>query len=135
MQKKFLGTKYVWGAKGPKAFDCSGFTGYVFKNFGYNIGPNSTTQATRGKKIDIAEARVGDLMFFSRPGTGRRVGHVGVVIETNPEDGTLKFIHASGKKGVTIQQFPDRGYYNRRFLHARRVIDEDNLPQLSSSGE
>lgn len=125
--RKFLGTKYVWGAKGPRAFDCSGFTGYVFKNFGYNIGGNSREQATRGQKVDIKEARVGDLMFFSRPRGGKTVGHVGMVIDVDPDNGTLKFIHASTKKGVTIQQFPDSGHYNRRFLQVRRVIDEDKL--------
>ncbi len=125
--KKFLGTKYVWGAKGPKAFDCSGFTGYVFKNFGYDIGPCSRVQATRGEKVDIKDARVGDLMFFSRPGGGKTVGHVGMVIDVDPENGSLKFIHASSKKGVTIQQFPDSGHYNRRFLQVRRVIDDSKL--------
>lgn len=124
--RKYLGTRYVWGAKGPNAFDCSGFTGYVFRNFGYDIGANSRIQATRGKKVDIKDARVGDLMFFSRPKGGKTVGHVGMVIDVNP-DGSLKFIHASSRKGVTIQQFPDNGHYNRRFLQVRRVIDENQL--------
>jgi len=29
--KKFLGNKYVWGATGPKTFDCSGFTQKVYR--------------------------------------------------------------------------------------------------------
>lgn len=29
--KKYLGKPYVYGATGPRAFDCSGFTGYVYK--------------------------------------------------------------------------------------------------------
>ena len=29
--KQFLGNKYVWGATGPKTFDCSGFTQKVYK--------------------------------------------------------------------------------------------------------
>ena len=28
---KFLGRRYVWGSTGPKTFDCSGFTSYVFR--------------------------------------------------------------------------------------------------------
>ncbi|MDE6303959.1 MAG: C40 family peptidase, partial [Paramuribaculum sp.] len=36
--KQFLGTRYRSGAKGPKAFDCSGFTSYVFKNFSLSLG-------------------------------------------------------------------------------------------------
>ena len=32
--KQFLGTPYVYGANGPKSFDCSGFTKYVYSHFG-----------------------------------------------------------------------------------------------------
>ena len=32
--KQYLGCKYVYGGSGPSTFDCSGFTMYVFKNFG-----------------------------------------------------------------------------------------------------
>lgn len=122
----FMGTPYVWGAKGPRAFDCSGFTGYVFKNFGVNIGSHSRAQATYGKQVDIADAKVGDLMFFSRPKGGKTVGHVGMVVDVDRDNGTLKFIHASSRKGVVVQQFPDNGHYNKRFLQIRRVIDEDS---------
>jgi len=32
-----LGTKYVWAANGPNAFDCSGFTKYVFREIGIEL--------------------------------------------------------------------------------------------------
>ena len=38
---KFLGTRYRRGASGPSAFDCSGFVGYVFKKFGFNLSRSS----------------------------------------------------------------------------------------------
>lgn len=128
----FVGTPYRWGATGPKRFDCSGFTSWVFKHFGYDIGRTSRNQSAKGQKIGLDEVRVGDLMFFSRPGTGKNVGHVGMVVDVSPEDGSLKFIHASSRKGVTVQKYPDNGYYQRRFLHVRRVIDE---PQEQANNE
>lgn len=131
--KKFLGRPYRWGAKGPKAFDCSGLTGYVYKNFGLNIGGNSRHQAVNGQKIKITEANPGDLMFFSGRRGGRTVGHVGMVVEVDSAAGTLKFIHASTKRGVTIQKFPDHGYYSRHFLHAKRMIDHSSHQELASS--
>ncbi len=40
--RTFIGTPYLWGASGPNQFDCSGFTSYVFREFGYNLPHNST---------------------------------------------------------------------------------------------
>lgn len=125
--KRYIGTPYRYGATGPKRFDCSGFTSWVFNNFGYDIGRTSRNQSASGEKVELSEVRVGDLMFFSRPRGGKTVGHVGMVIDVNSEDGTLQFIHASTSKGVTVTQFPDSGYFNRRFLHVGRVVDETKL--------
>ena len=127
--KKYLGCRYVHGGKGPKVFDCSGFTSYVFRNFGYSLSPASRMQGTQGSRVSggIKNAEVGDLIFFSGRAGGRTVGHVGMVIEVNEITGAVKFIHASCKKGITIQRFPDGGYYSRHFLHVQRVIDQPQL--------
>lgn len=124
--KNYLGTRYRHGAKGPKAFDCSGFTSYVFKKFGYQLSPSSRMQCSQGARVDIADVEVGDLMFFSGRRGGSTVGHVGMVIDVNREDGTLRFIHASSSKGVVIQNYPDGAYYSRHFLHVQRVIDHES---------
>lgn len=122
--KKYLGTRYVGGGKGPSGFDCSGFTSYIFRNFGYVLNPGSRLQCNQGEAVSINDVEVGDLMFFSGHRGGKNVGHVGMVVDVDRANGTLKFIHASSSKGVVIQNFPDGGYYSRRFLHARRVLDE-----------
>ena len=76
------------------------------------------------KKINIDNLEPGDLLFFSCNSSGRgNVGHVAIVAEVNKDNGTCKFIHASVKKGVTFQNFPDGGYYDRHFIGARRVLD------------
>ncbi|MDE6859961.1 MAG: C40 family peptidase [Duncaniella sp.] len=122
---KFLGTRYRLGAAGPKAFDCSGFVGYVFKQFGITLNRSSRAQYSQGEKVDKQDIKPGDLMFFSSRSSGKgRVGHVAMVVDVN-EDGTLTFIHASTKKGVTYQKFPDNGYYSRHFIGARRIIGSE----------
>lgn len=119
-----LGRRYVWGAVGPKTFDCSGFTSYVFRNHGIELPRTSRMQYTRGTKVDRDELKAGDLMFFSSPRTSKGVvGHVGIVTDVN-DDGSVTFIHASTKKGITYQRFPDNGYYSRNYIGAKRVIDD-----------
>lgn len=121
--KIFIGTRYRRGAKGPKAFDCSGFTSYVFRKFGYSLSPASHLQGTQGEKIKLDEAQPGDLIFFSGRRAGSRIGHVGMVVEAG--DGKVRFIHASTSQGVRIDIYPDGGYYSLRFIGVRRVICHD----------
>lgn len=131
--KQYLGTRYRRGGKGPNGFDCSGFTSYVFRNFGYVLSPASRMQGVQGEDVDIADVEVGDLMFFSGRAGGNTVGHVGMVVDVDRENGTCRFIHASSSQGVVIQQFPDGGYYSRRYLHSRRVLAEDVAEPLAST--
>ena len=120
---RFLGTRYSLGAAGPKAFDCSGFTSYVFKNFGISLSRSSRDQFLQGEKVSANNLRPGDLLFFSSRSSGRgNVGHVAIVASVDHATGTCQFIHASTKKGVTYQKFPDNGYYSRNFIGARRIL-------------
>ncbi|MBD5316733.1 MAG: C40 family peptidase [Bacteroides sp.] len=121
---KFLGTRYRRGATGPSAFDCSGFTSYVFRNFGITLSRTSSSQYKQGTKVNVKNLRPGDLLFFSCHSSGRgNVGHVAMVASVDKENGTCEFIHASVKRGVTYQKFPDGGYYDRHFIGAKRVLD------------
>lgn len=135
--QRFLGVRYRHGAKGPSAFDCSGFTSYVFNNFGLSLSPSSRAQGVQGHAVDKSDVMVGDLMFFSGRRGGKIIGHVGMVIDVDQESGMIKFIHAATKTGVEIQSFPDNGYYSKRFLQFRRVIDADGplaLPEMAHDG-
>jgi cell wall-associated NlpC family hydrolase len=118
--KKELGKRYVWGATGPKTFDCSGFTMKVFRKAGINLPRVSRSQAKVGAKVAFNELQRGDMVFFDteKHRTGR-VNHVGIYLE----DG--KFIHASsGNKKVVITSFDKKKFYKNRFLWGRRVIKE-----------
>lgn len=117
--RSHIGKRYVHGAKGPNAFDCSGFTSYVYKQFGYNISPGSRIQYTQGTPVARNELRKGDLVFFTSPRSGKEVGHVGIVVSADNETGNFKFIHAS-IRGVKISDF--EGYYVPRYVGAKRII-------------
>lgn len=120
--KKFMGTRYVRGGKSPKGFDCSGFTGYVFRQFGYNLSASSAAQATQGVQIKREEAEPGDLLFFTgRNSRSGRVGHVGIVIDNDAVTGEITFIHASVSSGISIDRV-SAPYYAKRFLSVRRVF-------------
>lgn len=116
-----LGARYRSGSKGPNAFDCSGFTSYVFKQLGEgNIGCSSRDQYARNMPVSRSDMRRGDLVFFTSPRSGRKVGHVGIVVDVDPINNTFNFIHASSSEGVKISNSND-GFYARRFIGVRRV--------------
>ncbi|MDE6268535.1 MAG: C40 family peptidase [Muribaculaceae bacterium] len=119
---KFMGLRYRRGGKTEKGFDCSGFTGYVFRQFGYKLGASSGNQYMQGEKIDSKlDVEPGDLVFFGGRGAGARVGHVGIAVSTDPETGVITFIHSATSSGIRLDKTSDP-YYSRRYLGARRVI-------------
>ncbi len=118
--KNYIGLHYRRGGKTPKGFDCSGFTSYVFKQFGLPLNASSRSQYTQGDGIVKEELLPGDLVFFSgRRGGTKTVGHVGIVVEVNA-DGTFKFIHSAISSGITISDSTEP-YYRNRYVGARRV--------------
>ena len=119
---RHIGKPYRHGMKGPNAFDCSGFSSYVYKQFGYSISPSSRHQYTEGVSVDRKHLRKGDLVFFTSRSSGSNVGHVGIVVSADNATGSFKFIHAS-IKGVRINEC--EGYYEKRYVGARRIITND----------
>lgn len=121
--RKFMGTRYVSGGKSPKGFDCSGFTSYVYRQFGVNLSTSSSGQYGQGTKVNKGEVQPGDLLFFTgRAAKSGRVGHVAIAIDANPVTGEITFIHAA-RGGVKIDK-TSAPYYASRYLGARRVVGQ-----------
>lgn len=120
--RSFMGTRYISGGKSPKGFDCSGFTSYVFGQFGYELNASSVGQYGQGDKIGKDEIMPGDLLFFKgRNASSGRVGHVGIAVESNPVSGEITFIHAAIGGGIRIDKI-STPYYATRYVGARRVL-------------
>ena len=114
--KQYLGTRYSYGGASPSGFDCSGFTMYVYKQFGYSLPHTATGQWQSGigtKVYSIGALQAGDLVFFNDPSrnAGKACSHAGIYI------GGGQFIHSSSSKsnGVIISDLTS-GYYNAYFV-------------------
>ena len=119
---KFIGTRYRRGGRSTKGFDCSGFTMHIFKEFGYSLGASSRDQYLQGLEIEQkSDILPGDLLFFGGRAGGKRVGHVGIAIDYDPEADDVTFIHSAIAGGVRIDS-TSAPYYKRRYIGARRVI-------------
>ncbi len=114
--KQFVGVRYVYGGKSPKGFDCSGFVGYVYKNFGIKLNSSAASMYSNGVKVSKSALQAGDILFFdasSRKASGA-IDHVGIYI------GGGKFIHAStSNRKVIIQSLSE---YQGKYIGAKRVM-------------
>lgn len=115
----FRGTPYCYGASGPKRFDCSGFTSYVFRNFGYSLSRTASGQYKNGTSVNKNQEMPGDLVFFAGRKGGSKIGHVGIVLE--PTSTGFYFIHASCSRGITVSHSTE-SYYRTRYLTACRIL-------------
>ena len=113
--KNYLGCKYVAGGSSPTTgFDCSGFTSYVYKNFGVSLSRSSKGQINDGVAVSKDELQPGDRVVFNNSGNSA-IGHVGIYI------GGDSFIHsANPRQGVVITSLSS-SYYSKRYVGARRV--------------
>ena len=111
----FLGTPYVYGGNGPSCFDCSGFTNYVYRHFGYILNRGASSQLQNGTPVSKSDLQPGDIVFF-RYNTTYPASHCGIYI------GNGQFVHASTNKyQVQISQLTS-GHYANVYLTARRIL-------------
>lgn len=114
---QFVGYPYVYGGSSPKGFDCSGFTSYVYKQFGITINRTASTQLDNGTPVSMSELQPGDLVMFKKSGTGsKRASHVGIYIGNN------QFVHASTSTVGVIVSDMDYTYYTTGFVGGRRLV-------------
>jgi cell wall-associated NlpC family hydrolase len=116
------GVPYVHGGKSPRGFDCSGFVSYVYSRFKINLPASSSSYDNVGKRVRLEDAQVGDILCFTgRNSHSGRTGHVGIIVENNPNE-PIKFIHAaSGSRRQITYSTMESTYYKARFRSARRI--------------
>ena len=115
--KQYLGYPYVYGGAGSSSFDCSGFTMYVYKNFGYSLSHSARAQSKMGTYVEKENLQPGDLVFFLDYETMDDIGHCGIYI------GDGNFLHASSGTGYCVKiSTLLSGSYDRRYATARRLI-------------
>ena len=73
--RRYLGAPYRWAAAGPNAFDCSGFTMFVYRQVGVSLPHSSRAQIGYGERVSRADLQPGDLVFFGSP-----IHHVGIYV-------------------------------------------------------
>ncbi|WP_330459794.1 NlpC/P60 family protein [Streptomyces sp. NBC_00820] len=59
-----VGKPYVWGAQGPRAYDCSGLTSQAWGHAGTPIPRTSQEQWARLRRVPLGELRPGDLVVY-----------------------------------------------------------------------
>ena len=111
--KSYIGYKYVYGGSSPSTgFDCSGFTSYIYKQFGVSLDRTAAGQYSNGTAVSRANLQPGDLVMFGKSG----INHVGIYI------GGGMIVHAENKTtGVTTDTI-NSGYYNNNYVGARRIF-------------
>ena len=112
---KYLGYRYVYGTAGPRTFDCSGFTSYLYKQYGVTLPRSSNSQGAFGTYVEKSNLIPGDILCFSNR-KDRKINHVGVYV------GDGNFIHAStSTRGVVLDNLSEN-YYINHYVTARRVV-------------
>lgn len=103
-----LGTPYRLGGSTPQdGFDCSGLIRYVYLTTTGKSLPRTVLQLVRiGQRIELTQARAGDLVFFDTAGA---YSHAGIFV------GDARFVHAPSTGGAVRIERIDSPYWKKRF--------------------
>ncbi|MDI9502685.1 MAG: cell wall-binding repeat-containing protein [Bacillota bacterium] len=114
-----IGKPYALGAEGPKAFDCSGLTLFLYRNYaGKELLRRAVEQSTMGRAVSRAKLLPGDLIFFAYnenlPGV---VSHVGIYVGDN------RMIHAPDVDRFVEYANIYSGSLNTNYVTSRNLLD------------
>ncbi|MEM8533842.1 MAG: SH3 domain-containing protein [Chloroflexota bacterium] len=115
---QFVGSPYVWGGAGPGGFDCSGFTQYVYSQYGVSLPHNAAAQfSTRyGASVgSMGNLAPGDLVFFVGTTGQAGITHVALYV------GGGRIVHAmTPRYGVQVSSLGEQ-YWQSHYYGAIRV--------------
>lgn len=87
---QYKGTPYRFGGADPSGFDCSGFTMYVYAQFGVALPHSASRQGSGGTAIAPSAALPGDLVFMDGGGhNGIYLGN-GMMIDSPKPGSTVQ---------------------------------------------
>ncbi|MFI1400079.1 NlpC/P60 family protein [Streptomyces sp. NPDC020681] len=103
-----IGKPYVWGAEGPKSYDCSGLTSQAWSAAGKGIPRTSQEQWRLLPRIAVKDMRPGDLIIYHADAS-----HVGMYIGDGaivhaPRPGRNVTIAGAGSMAILGVVRPDK---------------------------
>ena len=107
---RYKGVPYSFGGTTPRAFDCSGYVQYVFRQHKATL---ADLQYEKGLFVTQRQLKPGDLVFFSTYEPG--ASHVGIYA------GDGLFWNATSSAGVRLCSLSDE-YWRTRYYGAKRVL-------------
>lgn len=115
----FSGTRYKFGGTTKKGMDCSGLVYIALKENDIPFPRVSHQMANEGKRIKLKHVEKGDLLFFKTSKSGKRINHVGLVVDVDGDD--IRFIHSTSSRGVIVSSLRE-GFWNHSFIKATRIL-------------
>jgi murein DD-endopeptidase len=110
-----LGKPYRPGGVSPETgFDCSGFTGWVYRQHQIDLPRRAIDQLKAGQKVLNGNLREGDLVFFDAD--KKEVSHVGIYL------GDDSFIHSSSSGGHVREDRLSEKYWKECYRGACRLL-------------
>jgi cell wall-associated NlpC family hydrolase len=108
---QFVGNPYILGGQSLSGTDCSGFTCYVFRDFGISISrPPSGQYSSAGRSVSLEEAQPGDIVCYGNGGCSHVALYIGngqIVHESNP------------RRGLEVNSI----YFMRNVIAIKNVLD------------
>ena len=111
----WYGVPYKYGGKSKEGIDCSAFTAALFATvYNKTLEGSAASIFYQCKSVSKVKLTEGDLVFFKIENDN--ITHVGVYLQNN------KFVHASTKKGVMIDDL-DEPYYKKYFFKGGKFVN------------
>jgi len=112
-----IGKPYLYGTRGPDAFDCSGLVDAAYRAAGLRVGPTTVQQQLAGHAVvDASQLVPGDLVLIpGADGTAIDPGHVGLYV------GSGLVIQATHTGDVV--RITSLSAWNGEIVAMRRIID------------
>jgi len=109
-----VGVPYRYGGADPEeGFDCSGLVYYTYRSHGHPVPRTSRGQFQAARKIPLAQAAEGDLLFFQDQA---ELSHVGIYL------GDGRFVHAPSSGGAVRVADVDAPWYQRQLVAVGRLL-------------